>query len=492
MKRSFIILSLLLGITLPGTAQDDFDDFDKGFEDFVKSIEKDFEDFRQQCIDEYNEFLRNPWKEFEKEKPRPKPIEEDVPPVVAPIEDDKPIETNPQPIKDVIPVVPPQPQPQPVAPIEDTPAPHTPTVSFEFFGTDAEVRWSNDMRFRIASISEDAFADALNEISSSSEYDNLLYDCLKIRKELALSDWAYLLMLDKVAASLYGKDSNEATLLVGYLYMQSGYRMCYGHDGYRLYMLYASRHTIYEKSYYKRDGYDFYVFGDNTPERMFLCSASFPKEESLSLYIHNEQKLGYKPDVKNREIKSARYPEMSINVSVNKNLMDFYNTYPSSCIDNNFITRWAMYANTPLDSHIKEQIYPTLKQKLAGLSELEAVNRLLNMVQTGFVYEYDDKVWGDDRAFFAEESLYYPYCDCEDRSILFTRLVRDLLGLECVLIYYPGHLAAAVHFTSAVPGDYFYYANKRFTVTDPTYIGAPVGSTMTGMDNASATFILLE
>lgn len=55
---------------------------------------------------------------------------------------------------------------------------------------------------------------------------------------------------------------------------------------------------------------------------------------------------------------------------------------------------------------------------------------ILNWVQTGSEYEYDDKVWRHDRAFFAEETLYYPYCDCEDRSILFSRFVRDLLGLD--------------------------------------------------------------
>ena len=28
---------------------------------------------------------------------------------------------------------------------------------------------------------------------------------------------------------------------------------------------------------------------------------------------------------------------------------------------------------------------------------------------------------------------YYPYSDCEDRSILFARLVKDLLGLDVVM-----------------------------------------------------------
>ena len=120
------------------------------------------------------------------------------------------------------------------------------------------------------------------------------------------------------------------------------------------------------------------------------------------------------------------------------------------------------------------------------------MERLLNLVQTGFVYEYDDKVWGYDRAFFSEESLYYPYCDCEDRAIMLSRWVRDLLGLETLLVYYPGHLAMAVAFDEPVAGDYIVYKNKHFTICDPTYINAPVGATMPSMDNAKATVILLN
>ena len=94
--------------------------------------------------------------------------------------------------------------------------------------------------------------------------------------------------------------------------------------------------------------------------------------------------------------------------------------------------------------------------------------------------------------FFAEESLFYPYCDCEDRSILFSRLVRDLLGLKVLLVYYPGHLATAVHFTESVTGDYISLDNQKYVVCDPTYIGAPVGATMPDMDNESAKVILLK
>jgi len=156
------------------------------------------------------------------------------------------------------------------------------------------------------------------------------------------------------------------------------------------------------------------------------------------------------------------------------------------------MTRWAYYANTPLGEKTKTQLYPTLQQLLAEKSQWEAANLLISFVQHAFEYEYDNKVWGRDRAFFAEETLYYPYSDCEDRTILFTRLVRDLLGLKVALVYYPGHLAAAVHFTEEIPGDYLLVKGSKYLICDPTYIGAPIGVSMPNMDQAKAKLILLN
>ena len=225
---------------------------------------------------------------------------------------------------------------------------------------------------------------------------------------------------------------------------------------------------------------------------MRICAVGYPKEQSLSLWVHQQPILD-SSRTQERKLTSERYPDFSFVVTSNKQLIDFYNTYPTSMIDNNVMTRWAIYANTPLEKGVATSLLPALKTKIKGMSEKEAIERMLNWVQTAFVYEFDDKVWGQDRAFFAEESLYYPYCDCEDRTILFTRLVRDVLGLDCILVYYPGHLASAVAFTSDdVRGDYILLNGKRFVVCDPTYIGAPVGQTMPDMDNQKAKVILLN
>ena len=56
--------------------------------------------------------------------------------------------------------------------------------------------------------------------------------------------------------------------------------------------------------------------------------------------------------------------------------------------------------------------------------------------------------------------------------------MKDLLGLEVVLLLYPGHLATAVHYTEPLSGSYFTMDGKTWFISDPTYIGANVGECM--------------
>lgn len=504
MKRVLTLLGMVL--SLAGVhAQDDIDslmngsidDFRKGakarHEQFRRYTRRDYEQFRRRAMEEYTAFLRNPWKELKAEKPVPLPEEKPVPPVVVPKDEPpKPIESHPIKIGEVLKPVPVAPQPQPVTPIFEQPVVEVKTVAFTFFGTQASVRFDVANTVRVAKADEQGVANAMSRFKREA-FDNMLYDCLKLRERLHLSDWAYLGMLHELADKIAGEKTNESTLLLGWLYMQSGYKMRLAYDGHRLYMLYATPHYIYGGQSYKMDG-DYYYGVEPLPTRLHFSQAAFPKEKNLSLQITQPQQFDNN-ETELRTIVSKRFPDVKISVAVNKNLIRFYETYPTSMLNDNFMTRWAFYANTPMDERVARQLYPALREKLKGLSQTEAVNRLLNLVQTGFVYGYDSEIWGHDRAFFAEESLYYPYCDCEDRSILLTRLVRDLLGLRCILVYYPGHLASAVCFTEGgVAGDYIELDGRRFVIADGTITGwgAPVGRTMTGMDNSKATVILLE
>lgn len=485
--RRFILIFLSICSVAVINAQTD-DEFRKAYEEFKQQAHQEYNNFRDEVNRKYAEFVKQAWKEYKTLPAIPKPKDETVPPVVLPEEDkDKPLDSNPVTIDDVVSPPEPEPQPVPIAPIKEQPQPVEKYINFNVYGTDCKIRFNDDENLTLSNVGNDAIAEAWERMSGEA-YNNTIRDCLELRIRLQLCDWAYLNMLDAMAEACLGK-TNEATLLAAFVYSQSGYKMRIGRADSKLCLLYASEHTIYGQTYFNIDGDKYYLFKSKV-NSLDICGAAMPKEKSMSLYVPNTQLLTLDKS-QERTLQSKRYPEIKVQSTVNKNLINFYSDYPTSEIAGNFMTRWAMYAKTPMDTNTSKELYAALKEKTKGLRKKEIVERLLNFVQTAFVYEYDDKVWGEDRAFFAEESLYYPYCDCEDRSILFSRLVRDLTGLDVILVYYPGHLATAVCFDTDVQGDYIILNHRRFVVCDPTYIGAPIGATMTDMDNKSAKVILL-
>jgi hypothetical protein len=61
---------------------------------------------------------------------------------------------------------------------------------------------------------------------------------------------------------------------------------------------------------------------------------------------------------------------------------------------------------------------------------------------------------------------------------LYYYLVKNILGLDVVLLDYPGHVATAIQLKDDIEGDYVIYNNKKYYVADPTYINANIGMTM--------------
>lgn len=538
----FLLMLLALVCMNRASAQDD-DDPRKAFEKARAEMHKDYDDFRKQALAEYSDFVRQAWKEFGAEPAVPAPKEQEILPQLAPgadqetaswfgkqltklgnmfkskgrkvpeqiqpaaqpkaqkkAEEKKPIEVA---VQEVIKPEPPIKQPEPLAEVKEETFRANSYMTFEVFGTQCKVRIGENCRFKLKDVSSDAVADVIRDEFPKPQFDNMLFDCLQERKRHDFSDWAYYQMLLALTRKFYGEGTNEAVLAQAFLYSQSGYKMRLAHDDGHLYMLAATRHFIYNKLFFSLDGDWYFMLDGKQSEKLSICQASFPKESSLSLKISAAQRLAMNPTGE-RTLTSRKNPDFSFTIHSNKNYIDFLGTYPSSTVNNNFMTRWSMYANCPLDESIREQLYPKMKEKLAGKSELMAVQELLwwmhgnvdleGVIQDSncFLYRYDEDVWGVDRAFFGEETLFYPYCDCEDRSILLSHLVRDVVGLDVVLVYYPGHLAMAVHFNEPVEGDYVMCEGRKFIVVDPTYIGSRVGETMPMVADEPTTVILLE
>ena len=447
---------------------------------------QDYIEFRNRANADYADQLRAAWLQLKPQPAVPKPLDEPVPPVIYDEREQEPPTPAPVPIEEVLPAPAPEPQPEPVVPVIEQEEQRERTVTLTFHGCDVPLRVPKK-GVSLHDTRNSTISDAWEQLADG-RCDNLLYDCLQARSDLRLCDWAYLSLL-RQASRQVTQDADAAVLLAAYLYAQSGYSMRMAVDESKhLHLLIASRYMLYGRDYYTLDGTPFYALED-IPGSVHICPATFEQEKRMTLLIPAQPRL---PFLSAGERTLTSKQGLTATVTVNRNLLDFYDSYPTGYCDDDFGTRWAAYALTPLDETTRNELYPQLRKGLEGLSERDSVGRLLNWVQTAFVYEYDDKVWGGDRAFFAEESLHYPYCDCEDRSILFSRLVRDLIGLDVVLLYYPGHLSTAVAFREEVNGDWLSVNGRRYTVCDPTFINAGIGRTAPGNDNSTAKVILLR
>ena len=396
----------------------------------------------------------------------------------------KPIEAEVVPVVLTVP-----PQPKPVNPIVENKVSMA-TSDFDFYGTPMKVRWGNAEKFKLNGTSKKDISDAFLELTDKG-YTNLVHDCLELRKEYKLCDWAYYKMLQDIAEKACGKGTNEAIFLQGVLLNQSGYQIRFAlEDNTKLHIMSRMDGFPYDRGYLTADGKLFFLMDGCKAKNLTVCDAAYPGEQMMSLGIAEQPELN--KNLSDKRTVISRFVNVSADMQMNKNLMDFYTDYPTSYDGKDMMTRWAYYANTPVTSEVKDKVYPQLKQQIGNAPKLMAANMLLNWVQMGLTYAYDEKVWGHDRAFFAEESLFYPFCDCEDRSILFSHLIRDLLDLDVVLVYYPGHLYTAVCFNEDVTGDYIMVNGRKFTVADPTYYNANVGKTMSKMDNSKAKVILLK
>ena len=477
MKKTLLIFGLLM-LVLPMKAQN-FEDYKnkkkQEMERYKDSVQQDYYQYRQKANEDYARFMRVQWEQFQSIKGDPVP-EIPEPPQPYEREKDEPIPKLPIKHNNVITV--PKPTPDPMEPLKrpDIPAipvaPSLPEFNFVFYGTPCLVHLDPEVKFQLKDVKEKTVADVWTQLSEGLS-EVLLEDLLHLREELALGDWAFFCLVRDFSEQCFGKGSNEAVLMESYMMAQSGYKVRIARtDSGNLAMLLSFDSDVYQVSYLPLNGEKFYIMdnGKGKNSGYYVFNRSFTENDrSVSLRMPRTPKLAFKLSGE-KTFESKRYPEMRVTLSLNRNLMDFYEGYPK-CV-------WTNYCWAGLSDEVKAKLYPVLRKNIEGKGQIEAANCLINFVQTAFPYKADDQQFGCERSLFADETFFFPYSDCEDRSILFSVLVRDLLGLDVVLLFYPDHLATAVHYTESLSGTYLILDGKTYYISDPTYIGANVGECM--------------
>lgn len=459
----------------------------------VSSLQKEYTDFVAKRDKEWSDFLRKDWERFQvfsgkkrAEKPKPQTTPVYLPPTkpIAQKPTAKPPTVEIKPTEKPIVVTPvPTPQPRPVEPIckpvEQLPS--GPAVLLSFYGRSLSVSYPPAiMQCGVNNVSQAAIATYWEQ-ASATNYTPTVERLMQLKTELSLNDYGYFQLVQQFSNQIYTSSINNARLLSWFVMVRSGYGVRVAYQGSEIALLVPSAQQIYQRSFLTLNGTNYYVF----PKLNGSSYSTYDKDYATttkSVDFHIMQPIRFQS---RKAVRNVPFvfdgKSYNVNLEYDPDLMTYYKDYPLVDLE--------VYFGAAVSMQAKASIAQALKPIVANMDQGKALNLILHFVQTGFAYKTDQDQFGYEKFFFVEETLYYPYCDCEDRAVLFSYLVKELLGLKVVGLEYPDHVSTAVCVPSIQSGDYLKYGNAIYVVADPTYINASVGMSMPQYRNVSPIVI---
>ncbi len=451
------------------------------FSRYVDKASDDFKAYNDSINREFARYLAEAWRDFDLTLSEP-PIKTPVPLSVYTPEPASNPDKQPRPIIDAKPEpadaqeesIPNQSDPEPVSNFVERDI-----IEVSFYGSPVSVKKVVCSLPSLVAVDERSVAYYWTSLSRLP-YRELVANVDDITRQLQLNDWGRYLAINMLFNTYFpGRSSSEQTVFAVFMLNQCGYRARIGRADRLLLPLIAFDCEVFNSMYFnfgsEAGGIRYYVINTGHAELRSVesCRMEYAGAlKSMDMSLPVAPKLS--PCPVNRTLHTTR-GEYSLQFDMAYARM--LATYP--CVD------MRIYAEAAVSDSFVQGLGLSLKAAVEGLTQREATGVLLDVVQNGFGYKTDGEQFGYERWFFPEETIASQYCDCEDRSFLFIRLVRQLLGLDAVLIYYPGkHVATAVYFNEIESkDDCVSYAGKKYVICDPTYIGAPPGMEMPGLGN---------
>ncbi len=482
-KRTFFI-GLLALLALQGV-QAQTDDFKA----FREQMLNDYQDFRKGIMDRYEEFLDAAWTEYEtmaghRRVTRPKPVvapiytppKEPVEPIrVTPKEPDVPIE-EPESV-DVPtgfdkPCVPSTPK---ASDVPKAPSPTVPQIRFELYGLQLAVP-APKLEGAVHRVNQQDVTSFWKQINRTDT--KMTVEALQTYSQSCrLGDWCTFKVVEAFCQKWAKGDKPTERVLTQYLMLGMGYDVRMAIAGGELYLLLPFEQQVYGNTYLTINSKKYFLYPKDLPNGTNIYSCTIPTDadcgQSMNLIINPSYLLP-----KTKQPFTISNGNLTVQGDVNKNVIALLQEYPAMDV--------YCYAASVADKEVRNLVVSQLRDQLQGMTEAESANALLHFVQKGFKYQTDVQQFGDgvEKSFFFDETLFFPYCDCEDRSIFYACLVREILGLDVLLVNYPGHECTAVALSSPPPTyTSFNYKGRTYYICDPTYIGADIGMCMPNYKN---------
>lgn len=488
-RSKYVIIAIL--ILLPVLCRAQFDKaMENAFNNFKKNTQQQMDNYSDSVNKMFAEFLAQRWEKFQsfqglKQQEKPKPV---AAPITNPtyesfesVELEYEITTEPNNDREIEEIQPTKKQSKTSSNL-NLDIESGSTLSFNVYGNECYMKYPKQFASLKLEGTKEPQVAAFWEKLSKMDFEQVSDKCLEIRDELQLNDWGLYQICLQTAREFFKSNEDEQVVMTVFLLNQLGYNAKIGFSSNCLIALLPFTQQVYSKPYLTIDGEMFFIYDSrlsNSLRDVYTYRMNFPDaSKSIDLNILSSVNLENVKVLKTHFFKSY---EKTIKVPISAELINFYSNYPQ--------TEISVYARAKMNSNVEESLMQQIKPLVEAKTKTESVAVLLQFLHQAFDYKTDDSQFGQEKPFFAEEMFYYPYSDCEDRAILFAKLVKKTTNFDVVLVQYQDHIATAVRFDEPVSGDYFKLNNEKYIICDPTYINASIGQSIPDYKGKTAKII---
>jgi len=432
------------------------------FEDFKKSQNESFQKYKDERDEAFDNYLKEQWKAY-KEYSGQTLYEKTKPNILPKTTYVQPPSVGPKVIIDI------KTEQKPL--IIQKPVPLQKDISFLFYGSKLNFQTPYGLKqARFYPNTQEGIASFFDK-AASSEYQAFIADIQATSTQLNLNDWGVYLLVNQLSAKIF-EDIDDAKLFSWFVFNKLGYAVKVGlTENNHVVLLTYSKKMIYSTPSYTLDNKKFYAlsyYNKRGVGNVYTYNQDYPGSvRPLDLALLT---LPNFPVAKKSKTLQFNYQGKAIKIAFdyNLNIIDFMASYPQADYDT--------YFDAPMENETYVQVATALKKYIDGKRASDAMNFVLSFVQHAFVYETDQQQFGREKSMFAEETLYYPGSDCEDRATLYAYLMEKLFHVNVVGVKYADHMTTAIQVP--MPGDAFYIEHQRYVIADPTYINATIGQSM--------------
>jgi hypothetical protein len=313
----------------------------------------------------------------------------------------------------------------------------------------------------------------------ATDLSNLIIQMDNYSSEFGMDDMAYLLFTQKVGRAIFG--SNQNTKIFEYtLLKRKGYKILMGYSsdeitvyGYLDFKVLNGTYVTYQGLVYTDLTFDQNLepCQEQLLENPVGGRAIIINENRAPFYNALEKKYNLRFD-----FESTTYYYKGI---INQSLAAYYRELPD-------IEFGPIYLNYQLSDKAKNCLVNDIKSDIEGMWPMQQIDFLLSFAQQAIPYKKDIEAIGKEKFAFPEEVLSNNFADCEDKSVLFAYLVKEIYKRQTVaLIYFQEHHLNVAVAINSKDGYSFVYNNQKYIVCEPSGIGFVPGENAYDLKKAS-------